>query len=410
MRQTLLPGSSNEKGELSWFGHNVVSIARRYGTPLIVYSLDRIEDNYYRLHNALKSSLERFAVRYAIKANSNSVILSHISQMGCGADASSIYEIDLALKAGFPNSRVSFTPNNISRTEMINAIDKGVTVNFDSIGQFNMVVDHLPHCVSFRIKSAYGRGEFKGITTSGHGAKFGELPENAVLGYRKAKELGRRHFGIHIMAGSNVRDATHFLKVVENISDIALRIESEAGINFDYMDIGGGFGVPYRPDESALDVGAVMSGIREILIEKFGTRGRDIPEIVIEPGRYLVADAGLLLGTVYDIKRHEKNYVGTDLGMNILIRPALYGAYHHIVVATGLDREADFKCDITGQICENTDRIATDITIAESVEGDIIAVYNSGAYVSSMSNNYNGRPKPAEVIIHKGKDFLALQE
>ena len=172
MKQILLQGSSNESGQLIWFGHNVVEIARRYGTPLIVYSLDRIAENYHRLKNAFEASLDDFSIRYAIKANANPVILSRISQLGCGADASSIHEIDLAVRAGFSSDNISFTPNNISRGEMIEAIDRGVTVNFDSVGQFKMVSDHLPSSVSFRIKANYGKGEFKGTTTSGHGAKL----------------------------------------------------------------------------------------------------------------------------------------------------------------------------------------------------------------------------------------------
>ncbi len=332
-----------------------------------------------------------------------------MGEMGSGADASSYHEIMLALNSGISERNISFTPNNVSPSELLFAIERGISVNFDSIGQFSSVGSRIPDVVSFRIKMNYGRGEFKGTTTSGYGAKFGETPENAILGYRKAKEMGCSEFGIHVMTGSNVTDADHFKKVAEEISDTATHISREADVKFTYLDIGGGFGVPYRPGDMELDVRKAAENIFSTIGSKFTQAGLPLPHLVIEPGRYMVADAGLLVGTVWDIKKQEKNYVGTDIGMNLLLRPALYGAYHHIVLANRINSDSGFTCDITGQICENTDRIGRDTDIPEPSPGDIIAVFDAGAYVRSMASNYNGRGFPSEVLID-GKEEIIISQ
>ncbi len=410
MRQILPKGFQVQGDNLFWNNIDIVDLGKKYGTPLIIYSKKRIADNYERIYNAFKQYSYDFSIRYAIKANGNPTILSIISRLGAGADTSSYHEIMLAINSGFSEKLISFTPNNVSPRELLFAIEKGITINFDSIGQFMSIEKKIPEIVSFRIKIKYGKGEFKGTTTSGYGSKFGETIENAILGYKRAKKLGCNSFGIHVMAGSNITDPDHFTKVTEEISDTAIQISKEVGIKFDYLDIGGGFGVPYRPEDNELNIDLTAKNIFSVINSKFEENGLPIPKLIIEPGRYIVADAGLLLGKVYDVKKHEKNYVGTDIGMNLLLRPAIYGAYHHIVVANKMNADANFLCDITGQICENTDRIAKDITIPEPIPGDIIAVFDSGAYVRSMASNYNGRGFPSEILIDDKEEIIITQK
>ncbi len=402
-------GVKSDGNCLIWSGKDVVDLARKYMTPLILYSKKRIQDNYNRIYSAFREYSDDFSIRYAIKANSNPAILSIIEQLGSGADASSYHEIMLALNSGMSERKISFTPNNVSPGELIFAIERGISVNFDSIGQFRSIGTRKPDTASFRIKMNYGRGEFKGTTTSGYGSKFGETPENAITGYKRAKEMGCLKFGIHVMAGSNVTDAEHFKKVAEEISDTAIYISREADVKFSYLDIGGGFGVPYRDKDNELDLRKSAENIFSAINSKFTHAGLPLPHLVIEPGRYIVADAGLLVGTVWDVKKQEKNYVGTDTGMNLLLRPALYGAYHDIVLANKMTLHRDFKCDITGQICENTDRIGKDIIIPEPEPGDYIAVFNAGAYVRSMASNYNGRGFPSEILINGDEEIMISQ-
>lgn len=406
MVQKVPDGFTAAGQHLQWNNVDLVDLARRYGTPTIVYSKQKILSNYSRIRESFSRFTDNFSIKYAIKANSNSTLLSILQGAGSGADASSYHEVMAAINSGFNVDKISYTANNASPEELRLVANMGVKINFDSLGQFKRLSDNIPENVSFRIKSEYGRGEFKGTTTSGHGAKFGEIPEYAVMGYRKAKELGCRHFGVHIMTGSNVTDPDHFARVTNEISKIAINIAGQANIDFEYLDIGGGFGIPYHPDQMELDMERTAELIYQEISDRFTAAGLQIPEIVMEPGRYIVGDAGVLLGRVYDIKRHEMNYVGTDIGMNILIRPALYGAYHHIVLANKMEKDADFTCEITGQICENTDRIGRNISIPDPDFDDIVAVFNAGAYVSSMASNYNGRGKPLELLLDGSSEFV----
>ena len=406
MRQKIPDGFAVSRNHLCWYDVDLVEVAERYGTPIIVYSKQKIISNYGRISNSFHNFTDNYSIKYAIKANSNPSILSLLRETGAGVDASSYYEVMEALNSGFRSNNISYTANNSSSKELKRMVDLGVKINFDSVGQFECLGGNIPESVSFRIKSDYGKGEFTGTTTSGHGAKFGEIPENAITGYKKAKELGCKNFGIHIMTGSNVTDPEHFSKVAKDLSKIAVHISRQAGIEFEYIDIGGGFGVPYRPDDEELDIERTAGLIFNEISKGFSGNGLAVPEIVMEPGRYIIANAGVLLGTVYDIKHHEMNYVGTDIGMNILIRHALYGAYHHMVIANKMEEEAGFICEVTGQICENTDRIGKGIVIPEPDVGDTIAVFNAGAYVRSMASNYNGRGFPQEILLENKSEMI----
>ncbi|MFG1460908.1 MAG: diaminopimelate decarboxylase [Thermoplasmataceae archaeon] len=406
MKQKIFDDFTTSNNHLIWYKRDLVEFAEKYGTPLIIYSKQKIISNFSKINNSFRKMTDRYSINYAMKANSNASILSLLRETGSGVDASSYHEVMDAINSGFHPDSISYTANNASPRELNLVADMYVKMNFDSIGQFNSLGKHIPRSVSFRIKSEYGRGEFKGTTTSGQGAKFGELPEVAVAGYRKAKELGCEHFGIHIMTGSNVRDPDHFSRVAHDISRIAVHIADLSGVKFEYLDIGGGFGVPYKPDDNELDIDLTAEIIFNSISKEFSASGLDTPEIVMEPGRYIVANAGILLGTVHDVKCQEVNYVGTDIGMNILIRPALYGAYHHIVIANKINDEATFPCEITGQICENTDRIGREMTFPKPHPGDIVAVFNAGAYVRSMASNYNGRGLPQEVLFDERSDMV----
>ena len=207
-----------------------------------------------------------------------------------------------------------------------------------------------------------------------------------------------------------MRNAEHFGLVSRKILEVVRNFENELGIEFEFVDIGGGFGVPYRPEEEELDLIAAAGHVRRSFEETFSRNGRKFPKLVIEPGRFISSNAGILIGKVTDVKRQDTNYTGTDIGMNLLMRPALYGAYHHITIANKLGKENNFKTDVTGQICENTDRIGKDLTLPEPENGDIVAVFNCGAYTMSMASNYNGRLLPKELLIKAGEIITIRNE
>ena len=372
-------------------GIDANELARLYNTPLLVYDLDRVARNYAMLKEATGAS-----IHYAVKANGNLAVLTLLSGLGAGADVSSPGEIMLAERAGFARGDVMLTGNFLSDDDISYGINSGVTFNFDSLNSFRRAVrlGYRPGLVFFRLDVGYGKGESKGTTLAGEESKFGMFLSDALDAYREAKRAGAERFGIQAMMGSNVLDADYFLGIGRRLKEQAEQIADEAGVEFSYYDLGGGFGIPYRPGEEPLDLGK-LRGLRDI----FGG------SLIVEPGRFLVGDAGYLLLRITEVKRKgSKVYVGVDAGMNVLMRPALYGSYHPMIACSGGE---PVKVDVTGPICENTDRLATDRELPLPKEGDLLIVLNAGAYVYSMSSNYNARPRPAEVVVSGGEHALA---
>lgn len=405
--QAYVPEPFSDKGGNLHLGNlNLNDLADKYGTPLYVTSSDRIVENYARIHDAFASRYDRFSIKYAIKANSNPHIVSILASQGAGADVSNMNELLIAEKSGVSVENMLMTPNNLGASELREASGKGVAINFDDIGQMESISDSLPGTVSFRVNPGIGRGEFPGTVTAGPKAKFGIPEDHVAEAYNSAKNHGAEKFGIQMMTGSNVLDPEYFGVVTSKLFEIVSEISGKIGISFDFIDIGGGFGVPYRPGEKQLDIKRVAELVSENLREKFGGSGKTLPSLYIEPGRYLVADSTVLLGTVTNVKSYGKTFVGTDTGMNVLLRPALYGAYHPLAVANRLDDENTMTADVVGQICENTDRIAEDREIPEVVAGDRIAVFNAGAYGYAMSNQFNGHGRAAEVLVENDDERL----
>ena len=364
-----------------------MELADKFNTPLIVYDLGKVEENYKAIRDSLGAR-----VLYSIKANANLAILAFLRRLGSGADASSPGEIFLALKAGFRPGDILYTGAYRSIEDLKYGVNAGVLFNFDSVREFERVLllGYKPRLVFFRVDLGYGRGFAPGVTLAGEGSKFGMFLNDAVKAYRLAKSIGVEEFGIHTMMGSNVLDSDYFIKIAELLKQYAETIEGEVGIKIRYFDIGGGFGIPYKPDEKPLDLNKLSS-----------LKGFFPGELWVEPGRFIVGNAGYLLAKVTEVKRKgNRTFVGIDVGMNILIRPMLYGAYHHITVCNGGEVEA---VDVVGPICENTDKIAINRELPRVKEGDLIVIHNAGAYVYSMSSNYNGRLRPAEVVIYRGE-------
>jgi diaminopimelate decarboxylase len=221
----------------------------------------------------------------------------------------------------------------------------------------------------------------------------------ATRGYVAAKQLGVKKFGIHMMTGSNVLDSSYFPMATEKLMDIAGRIAARAAIDFEFVNVGGGFGVPYSPEEEELPIGEVVASIETAFRAKVDQYSLGNPVLAVEPGRYLVADSTVILTKVCHVKSGVKKFVGVDAGMNTLLRPALYKAYHPMLAAGKLGLQDMEKVNVCGQICENTDILAKDREFPLLEEGDLLAIFNAGAYGFSMSSQYNNRPRAAEVLV-----------
>lgn len=370
-------------------------VVNKYGTPIIVYSRKQILDNINSFMKAF-SIFHDHEFHYATKSNYNLYILKLIRDLGGGLDAANPNEAHLGLKVGFNKNKITVSPNNQSAAELDELVKEGFMVNFDDEIQFSQV-KNIPELFSLRINPGLGKGEFKGITTGGKNSKFGTSPENALKAYKRAKSLGIKRFGIHMHTGSNVIDSDFFKSSSMAFFSIARRISNDLNIDFEYMDIGGGYGVPYTPSQNELDIDKVALNIYGSLKNHENNRLWNA-KIITEPGRFLVANSAVILSSITNVKKTDRHFVGTNLSFNVLLRPALYGAKHHFEIMDKFQGRQK-KFIITGQACENTDRLGENVPLIEPKVGDVLITYNAGAYVNSMASNYNLLNRPMEIMV-----------
>ena len=392
-------------------GVAATELAQTYGTPLYVYEEDRIRDNFRRALKAFQKYYADFRFFYAIKANNNLAVANILRQEGAGIDAASINEILLAQKLGLGGDNVMFSGNFLSDDDIQQGLKSGVIFNLDDISILPRVLKYgKPEFLSFRLNPGYGAcevGDF--VCNGGPNAKFGVHPDQIMDAYRMAKEAGIKRFGAHMMPGSCIRDPEYFKFITGLLMDNIGKVGKELGIDFEFIDLGGGLGIPYKHEDAPLDIDKAAQLVAEIFTEKLNEYGLKPPRLMMEPARYFVGDAGYVVGTVHSIKNSYKRIIGTDVSMNTLARPAMYGAYHHIYV-NGREDEARKPVGLCGQVCENTDFWVKERMLPEGITlGDIIVVENAGAYGYAMSYQYNGRLKPAEVLVNGDKHWLIRQ-
>lgn len=386
---------------------SVDQLAREYGTPLYVYIERRIIENYTRLRDTLNRLYPRSRVLYSAKANTNLEVLRLLRRHGSEIDAVSPGEVYLALKAGFLPDQILFTGTSVSEEEMRWLVEQGTRLTIDSISQLRRLLRfHVPETVSFRVNPEIGAGHHEHVITAGSYAKFGIWDEDAVKAYAQAVEAGVKRFGIHMHIGSGISEVHHYIKALERMLEIAVKIRDRLGIGFEYVDIGGGIGVPYRQGEEEINLDTFFGELISFFIERVKLLGLGEPELWLEPGRFIVADAGVLLTRVTTLKKNPfRSYVGVDAGFNTLVRPAMYGSYHEIINASNPSGEKGMY-DVYGPLCESGDIFARDRPLSHPREEDILAIMNAGAYGFSMSSQYNSRPRVAEVMVLNGESYL----
>lgn len=389
-------------------GCNTLEIVEHYGTPLYVYSENRIRKNYRRLLKAYSQHYPKFAIYYAIKANNNLAIVRTLSSEGAGADCSCLGELEIAEKAGIPYERQIFSAAFPSQETLSKASEQGVLLNLENVSD----LDRLPstdtsNFLSFRINPGIGGSGSEGLVFSGKDAKFGIVESQVEDAYSKAQKKGFKKFGVHMMTGSNILSPKYFEEITIKLLDIIGPITQKLGIVLEFIDIGGSLGTPYLPDEKELDINLVAEKTVCKLKKKLKEYQMGEPFLIHEPGRYLVADAGILLSKVTSIKETEQTFIGIDAGMNTFLRPALYNTYHHILLANRLKDPCDKNANVVGPICENTDQFAKNRALPSSISiGDTLAFLDAGAYGFSMSSQYNTHPRPAEVLACSGNAEL----
>ena len=389
----------NDSGVLSIDGVPSSQLADEYDTPLFVYSENRIRTNVNLLKKAVQKHYPKTRILFACKSNTSIGILEVLRDEGMEIDAVSPGETFLALAAGFSPEEILYTGTSVREDELKYLLDAGVRLNVDSVSQMRSLLElGVPETISVRINPEVGAGHHEHVITAGPDVKFGVWESQAPEAYRLAREAGVSRFGMQMHIGSGIMDVSKFILAVNRLLEIAKHVQDEAAITFDFIDIGGGIGVPYKPEEEEVDIDSFFERLLGFMVKRMAELDLGEPEIWLEPGRYLVAEAGVILTRVTTLKSSPgKEFVGVDAGFNTLIRPAMYGSYHHIHSASGLDEPVQ-EYTVYGPLCESSDIFARDRVIPKVEEGDLLAIMNAGAYGFSMSSHYNSRPKAAEVI------------
>ncbi len=401
----------NHKGNLYFDGVPVKELAEKYDTPLYVLSEKRIRDNYNRLHDALVRAYKDVRIYYACKANTNLTVLKILQAEGAYLDTVSPGEVYMGLSSGFTPDRILFTGTSVRNDELKFLADAGITVNVDSQSELDRLLKiAVPPIISVRVNPEVGAGHHDHCITAGPETKFGLWEEETIQAYAIAKRARVERFGIHMHIGSGILDVDPYVQAVEKFLSIAKRVHDEVGIDFEFIDIGGGLGVPYKPEDKELDLNAFASKIVGLFKSKVKEYGLGKPFLCVEPGRYLVCDASILLTTVNTVKvTPHRKFIGVDAGFNTLVRPTMYGSYHPILVNGKLDATEKDAFDVVGPICESGDVLAKNRELPLPDEGDVLAILNAGAYGFSMSSQYNMRPRAAEVMIHQGKPVVVRE-
>ena len=380
-------------------GVSVDSLVQEFGTPIYVYETNSIRGQYKRLESAFRNT--RTKIKYACKANSNINILRFLKSLGAGLDTVSIQEVWLGLQAGFAPSQIMYTPNCVSMEEIRLAVKEGVQINIDNISileqfghEFGATV---PVCI--RINPHVMAGGNINISTGHIDSKFGISIHQMRHVERIIKSLQIHVNGLHMHTGSDILDVDVFLRG----ADILLEFTSQFD-QLDFIDFGSGFKVAYKPDDYETDIEELGEKLTSRFNEFCKNYGREL-ELWFEPGKFLVSNSGTFLAKVNVLKQTTATvFVGIDSGLNHLIRPMLYNAYHH---STNVSNPNGIKriYTVVGYICE-TDTFGWDRKLSEVKEGDILAFNNAGAYGFSMASQYNSRFRPAEVLVHDGKAHL----
>jgi len=385
--------------KLPFTKNKIEELISQYPTPFHIYDEKPIRENARRL-NSIFAWAPGFREFFAVKATPNPHILKILKEEGFGTDCSSLPELLLAEKIGLPGHKIIFSSNDTPAQEYQKARELEAVINLDDISHLSFLESHcsLPELLCFR----YNPGPLRGgnaFIGKPEEAKYGFTREQLIEGYKWAKDRGINRFGLHTMIASNELDANYFIDTAKMLFDLVLEISRRLDINFEFINIGGGIGIPYRPEQEPVDIEYISRGIKQAYQENIEGSSLHPLKLYMETGRMITGPYGYLVSRVLHIKDTYKLYAGLDSSMANLMRPALYGAYHHITVLGKENEPLDYTYDVTGSLCENNDKFAIDRSLPKIEIGDIVVIHDTGAHGHSMGFNYNGKLRSAELLL-----------
>ncbi|HEX6606026.1 MAG TPA: diaminopimelate decarboxylase [Chloroflexia bacterium] len=374
------------------------AISRTYPTPFHIYDEAGIRASARRLRQAFAWA-PGFKEYFAVKATPNPYILTLLRAEGLGVDCSSLAELVLAQRCGFAGEDIMFTSNDTPAHEFRQARALGAIINLDDLSHLRYLADHagLPDLLCFR----YNPGELRtgnAIIGNPKEAKYGLTRAQLFEGYRRARDLGVRRFGLHTMVASNELDPQYFIDTAVMLFDLVGELSRALDIRFEFVNLGGGIGIPYKPEQQPVDLARVGAGVRAAYETRIAATGLHPLRLAMECGRVITGPSGYLVTRALHVKQTYKTFVGVDASMADLMRPGMYGAYHHITVPGKDGQPAAQVYDVTGSLCENNDKFAVDRPLPEIAPGDLLVIHDTGAHGHAMGFNYNGKLRAAELL------------
>ena len=382
------------------------AITRQYPTPFHLYDEKGIRDTARALYKAFSWN-PGYREFFAVKATPNPQILKILKEEGCGTDCSSLTELMMSDRCGFAGDQIMFSSNDTPAEEFALAAKLGATINLDDISHIDFLKDtigYIPKKISCRYNpgGTFTLGEseegFQVMDNPGQ-AKYGMTRPQMTQAFRRLKELGAEEFGIHAFLASNTLSNEYYPALAAILFQMAVELKNETGCHITFINLSGGVGVPYLPDQPANDIAVIGEGVRRAYEDILVPAGMGDVSLCTELGRFMLAPNGHLVTRVLHEKQTYKDYIGVDACAANLMRPAMYGAYHHITVMGKEDQPCDHQYDVTGALCENNDKFAVDRMLPEIHIGDLLVIHDTGAHGHAMGYQYNGRLRSAEVLL-----------
>ena len=395
----------------------VEEIVKKYPTPFHIYDEKGIRENARALNDAFSWN-KGFKEYFAVKATPNPTILKILHEEGCGTDCSSMAELVISEKSGIVGDDIMFSSNDTPADEFIKCAQLGGTINLDDITHIDFVYNALggkmPKKMSCRFNPGgvftLGKSEegFQVMDTPGD-SKYGMTEEQIIEAYKRLKELGVEELGMHSFLASNTVTNEYYPTLAGILFELAVKIQEQSGVKLSFINLSGGVGVPYDPDKEPNNIAVIGEGVRKKFEEILVPAGMGDVSIYTELGRYMLAPYGHLVTKAIHEKHIYKEYIGVDACAANLMRPAMYGAYHHITVLGKEDAPLDHIYDVTGSLCENNDKFAIDRKLPEINKGDYLVIHDAGAHGHSMGYNYNGRLWSAELLLREDGSVIQIR-
>ncbi|MBD5157661.1 MAG: diaminopimelate decarboxylase [Butyrivibrio sp.] len=388
----------------------IEEIAEQYPTPFHIYDEKGIRENAARVKEAFSWN-KGFKEYFAVKATPNPFLINILREYGCGVDCSSMTELMLADAIGCRGEDIMFSSNDTPAEEFIYADKLGATINLDDFTHIEFLdkLTGIPETISCRFNPGGYFSIANSIMDNPGDAKYGFTKEQLIEGFKILKDKGAKHFGIHAFLASNTVTNDYYPELARILFELAVELRDKTGCDIKFINLSGGVGIPYKPEDEPNDISVIGEGVRRVYEEVLTANGMGDVALYTEMGRFMMGPYGALVTKAAHEKHTYKEYIGCDACACNLMRPAMYGAYHHITVLGKENEPCDYKYDITGSLCENNDKFAVDRMLPKIDLGDYLFIHDAGAHGFSMGYNYNGKLRSAEILLKEDGDFELIR-